>query len=50
MSFLIAGSVIGGIILYNNSDDLMETLRLYTNIQEYFKKKRVFTRKTTRFI
>ena len=43
MSFLIAGSVIGGIILYNNSDDLMiETLRMYTNIQEYFQKKKGF--------
>ena len=39
MSLLIAGSVIGGIVLYNNSDDIMlETLRIYTNIQEYLNK------------
>ena len=43
MSLIIAGSIVGGIILYNNSDDIMiETLRMYTNIQEYFNKKGFF--------
>ena len=39
MSFLINGSVVGGIILYNNSEDIMiETLRMYTTFINFSKK------------
>ena len=37
MALIVTGTVVGGLILYNNQDEiLINSLRLYTNIQSYF--------------
>ena len=39
MTLLLVGSVVGGLILYNNHDDiLINSLKLYTKIHTYFNK------------